>query len=158
MVQFECYRHWNPSVLSISGVGWISLYSLLASWGNKNWTPRMKVKKLGNLDNKICSTGCKWSSLNASGTETPVSIHFWVNPFFFSLWGNNRYRRFAARNTVCFIFRWLTGKPRPAPPWRPCPLYKEMVYYGRLGKTGSNFWNKMILLTCKWSSLNFRGS
>ena len=30
----------------------------------------MKVEKLENLQNKIGSTGCKWSSLNAPGTET----------------------------------------------------------------------------------------
>ena len=36
----------------------------------------MKVKKLLNLENKIGLTGCKWSSLNAQGTQTPLSSPF----------------------------------------------------------------------------------
>ena len=46
--------------------------SLLALWGNKNWPPRMKVKKLQNLWNKIGLKGCNWSSLNAPGTENSL--------------------------------------------------------------------------------------
>ena len=72
MVQFECPRHWNPSVSSILEVGRISLFPLLALWGNKNGLPSMKVKELENVLNKIGSTGCKWSSLNAPGTEHQV--------------------------------------------------------------------------------------
>ena len=33
----------------------------------------MKVQKLENLKNKIGLNGCKWSSLNAPGTETLLS-------------------------------------------------------------------------------------
>ena len=33
----------------------------------------MKVKKMENVWNKCGLTGCKWSSLNAPGTETPLS-------------------------------------------------------------------------------------
>ena len=33
----------------------------------------MKVQKLGNFGNKSGLTGCKWSSLNAPGTQTPLS-------------------------------------------------------------------------------------
>ena len=131
MVQFECPRHWNPSVSPISGVGripfsdywpsgvirmgspvwrwkswtnfrmwevqraangpvWMpkalkplcliqfwswknSLFPLLALWGNKNWPPSMKVKKVENFQNKSGLKGCKWSSLNAPGTEYPLS-------------------------------------------------------------------------------------
>ena len=51
----------------------MSLFSILALWGNKNWPPSMKVKKLDNSQNKSGSTGCKWSSLNAPGTENPLS-------------------------------------------------------------------------------------
>ena len=79
VVQFECPRHWNPSVLSILEVARISLFPLLALWGNKNGLPSMKVKKLKNFQNKYHLTGCKWFSLNAPGTETLVScvsIHF----------------------------------------------------------------------------------
>ena len=51
----------------------MSLFSLLALWGNKNWPPSMKVKKMENFENKMSIKGCKWSSLNAPGTETPLS-------------------------------------------------------------------------------------
>ena len=48
-------------------------FSILALWGNKNGLPSMKVKELENLQNKSGFKGCKWSSLNAPGTETPLS-------------------------------------------------------------------------------------
>ena len=36
-------------------------------------TPRIKIRKVEIFWNKIILTGCKWSSLNAQSTETPVS-------------------------------------------------------------------------------------
>ena len=45
---------------------------LLALWGNKNWPPSMKVKKLKIFWDKMGSKGCKWSSLNAQGTGNPL--------------------------------------------------------------------------------------
>ena len=36
----------------------------------------MKVQKLENLENKIGLTGCKWSSLNAGSTKTPIFYSF----------------------------------------------------------------------------------
>ena len=77
MVQFECPRHGNPSVSSIFKVGGISLFPLLALWGNKNWLPSMKVKKLEKVQNKMGLKDCKWSSLKAPGTETPQSYPYW---------------------------------------------------------------------------------
>ena len=41
-----------------------------SAWGNKNWPPSIKVKKLENFGNKIGLREWKGSSLNASGTET----------------------------------------------------------------------------------------
>ena len=56
---------------------WVnSLFPLLAHWGNKNWPPSMKVKKLENFQNKSGSRGCKWSRLNGPGTENPQSHPF----------------------------------------------------------------------------------
>ena len=52
-----------PSVLPLFGV-------------IRNWTshfPSMKGRKVDNFWNKFRLTGCKWSNLNAPGTETPVS-------------------------------------------------------------------------------------
>ena len=73
MVQFECLRHWNPSVISILGDGKFSQLPLLALWGNKNWLPTMKVKKWEIFQNKRGLRGCKLSSLNAPGSENPLS-------------------------------------------------------------------------------------
>ena len=53
-----------------------SLFQLLALWGNKNWLPSMKVKKLEKFQNKMGLKDCKWSSLNAPGTQTPVSFQW----------------------------------------------------------------------------------
>ena len=54
--------------------GWEnSLFPLLALWGNKNWIPSMKMKNLENHRDKMGLMGCKWSSLNAPGTENPLS-------------------------------------------------------------------------------------
>ena len=47
--------------------------SLLALWDNKKWPPSIKVKQIENCQNKMGLKGCKWSSLNAPGTENPLS-------------------------------------------------------------------------------------
>ena len=131
MVQFECSKHWKPTVSFFFGVvripfshywpsgvirmgspvwkwknwkfirtksaqqaangpDWMpqalkthrvilfwgcenSPFPLLALWGNKNWPPSMKVKKMKNFQNKRGLKGCRWSSLNAPGTENPLS-------------------------------------------------------------------------------------
>ena len=39
-------------------------------------------EKVGTFWTKISLTGCKWSSLNAQGTETPVSHPFWGDSLF----------------------------------------------------------------------------
>ena len=50
-----------------------SLFSILALWGNKNWPPSMKVKKLKMFQNKMGLMGCKWFGLNAPGTKVLLS-------------------------------------------------------------------------------------
>ena len=73
----------------------ISLFSLIALWGKKNWPPRMKVQQIGNCQNKMGLKGCKWSSLNAPGTQTPLSHSVLEMDFsLFSLaalWGNRNW-------------------------------------------------------------------
>ena len=69
---------WMPQALNtpclIQFWSWMNLpFPLLALWGNKNWPPSMKVKKLKIFWNKLGSKGGKWSSLNAPGTENPLS-------------------------------------------------------------------------------------
>ena len=67
MVQFECHKaHWENFPLP-----------LLALWGNKNWLSSMKVNKFENVQSETGLKGCKWSSLNAPGTETPQFHPIW---------------------------------------------------------------------------------
>ena len=70
-------------------------FPLLALWGNKNWPPSMKLKKLKIFWNKMGSMGCKWSSLNAPGTENPLShsiLKLDESPFpLLALWGNKNW-------------------------------------------------------------------
>ena len=68
--QFEFSRHFGLTHFW-SRVN--STFSPLALWGNKNWPPSMKRKKLENFQNKRRLMGCKWSSLNGPGTQTPLS-------------------------------------------------------------------------------------
>ena len=53
------------------------------------------MKKFENLENKIGLTGCKWSSLNAPGTENSLSYPFLELgefPFLIlALWGNKNW-------------------------------------------------------------------
>ena len=37
----------------------MTLFPLLSLWGNKNWPPSMKVKKMENFQNKRGLKGCK---------------------------------------------------------------------------------------------------
>ena len=71
-----------------------SPFPLLAPWGNKNWPPSMKMKKLKIFWNKTGSMGCKWSSLNAPGTENPLShsiLKLDEPPFPLLAWGNKNW-------------------------------------------------------------------
>ena len=45
-------------------------FSIIDPLGNKNWPPSIKVKKFKKLGNKRSCLGCKWSSLNAPGTQS----------------------------------------------------------------------------------------
>ena len=69
-----------------------SLFPLLALWGNKNWPPSMKVKKLKIFWNKMGSMGCKGSSLNTPGTENSLChsiLKLDESPF--PIWGNKNW-------------------------------------------------------------------
>ena len=66
--------HFGPSICFQGELCHPSLIlPLLALLGNKNWPPSMKLKKLEIFWSKMGSMGCKWSSLNAPGTENPLS-------------------------------------------------------------------------------------
>ena len=49
MVQDWCPRHSKPSVSFSFGVGRMSLFSILALWGNKNWPPQYECEKYGKF-------------------------------------------------------------------------------------------------------------
>ena len=52
-------------------LGWvIPHFPLLALWFKKNWLPSMKVEKFENSLRKMGLKWCKWSSLNAPGTQS----------------------------------------------------------------------------------------
>ena len=51
----------------------ISLFLLLALWGNMNLPPSIKMKQIENSQNNMGLKGCKCSSLNVPGTQTPLS-------------------------------------------------------------------------------------
>ena len=62
-----------------------SLFPLLALWGNKNWPPSMKVKKLQKYQNK---SGLKWTANGpvwipkAPKTFCLILFLSWMNPPF----------------------------------------------------------------------------
>ena len=77
MVQIECPKVRNPCVQS--NFGWIFLSH---TYSARNGLPNIKMRKLKKIGNEIGLTGCKWPSLNAPCTETPVSHQFWGESLF----------------------------------------------------------------------------
>ena len=131
MVKFECTRHWNPCVSSCLGEFPFLIFCLPFSGviriGICCFYYGKHGKKVDILWNKISLTGCKWSSLNAPGTETPVSHPVWVNSLFSFLpsflWGSKNWH-------VVFIMgimvkRWTFSGTKSVkqaangPVWRP---------------------------------------
>ena len=87
MVQFDCPKCRN-SCFSIT-VGWIPFSNfqpllLPLSGVIRKGSPSIKIRKVEQFWNKISSTGCKWSTLNAPITETPVS-HSLMSEFLFPI-------------------------------------------------------------------------
>ena len=95
MVQFEGPRHSNPCVSLRLGELYFPIFSLPLSGIIRIGLPSIKMQKLENLGNTIGLTGCKGSSLNVPGTETPVSRSGWESSVFpfqpSSLWDNKNW-------------------------------------------------------------------
>ena len=145
----------------------------------------MKVGKLENFWNKMGLKGCKWSSLNAPGTETPLShpifkvgwipfSHYWTSGVIrigLPVWKWKRWK--------CFWTKWAEGTAN-GPVWMPQALkilsliqfwsWKNSLF-PLLALWGSKKWlpsmkvekmekfgNKSGLLGCKWSSMNAQGT
>ena len=77
MVQFECPRHSIPRFSLRLGDFHFPIFCLPLSGLIRIGLSSMKVKMLKNLENRIVLTGCKWSSLNTPGTQSPVSHSGW---------------------------------------------------------------------------------
>ena len=144
MVQFECPRVINsgvsftfeefpfpifsalgPSPFQTAVRGANRRYGTLC--GNKNWFIMggwvKSKKKVEHFWSKISLTSYKRSSLNAPGSQTPVSHSHLVSSLFpFS---------------------------SPALPSFLSVQYTELDYYGRLGKNVKNVCNKFSLTSCK---------
>ena len=72
--------------LCLTQVGRIpfSYFQPSSLWGNKKCEPPVKRSRRWTLIfcDKICLTGCKWSNLNAPGTQIPVSYSLLVESLF----------------------------------------------------------------------------
>ena len=106
MVQFECPRVRNLMVSFTFGEFPFLIFCHCII--KKLFIMGRLVKKEETFRNKISLIGCKWSSLNAPGSETPWCHSLLESsPFSFS--------------ATALL------------------QYKEMVYYGRLGKKVEKF-------------------
>ena len=91
--------------------------------------PSIKIRKVEQFCDKISSTACKRSNLNAQSTETPVSHSIWsesLSPIF---------------SPCCFLSSSLSGVIRNG---SPSIMVRRVVY----------FWDKISSTGCKWSNLN----
>ena len=98
----------KPLSLIHIGKGEILPTPIIGLWGNKNGLPSMKVKEFENVQSETGLRGCKWSSLKATVTETPLphpflreSLVLRARPSLSELCG----RRFAERFTVEVTFQ-----------------------------------------------------
>ena len=108
--------------------------------------------------------------------STPCSIKKWfIIEGWYKIghfWEQNQFNRPQMVQFEC-PWPWVTNplvlftfEEFPFPIFCPCSSlpsfltlqYKEMVYYGRLGKKVDFFWNKISLTGWKWSSLKAPGS
>ena len=48
-------------------------FSIIGLWGNNKWAATINMCQMEKYQNKMDLKGCKWSSLNAQGTQTPCS-------------------------------------------------------------------------------------
>ena len=125
MVQFECPMVRNPFIsFTFGDFPFFHFPPLLL----RPFLSLRLGKKVGKLHSKISLTGYKWSSLNAPRSQTT-----WCHLFFKS----------SLSHFLALLLPSLLSLH-----------YKEMVYFGCLGKKVEIFWNKISLTVCKWSSLN----
>ena len=56
-------------------------------WVNKNWPRVKRLKKVKHLWYKLGLPSCKWSNLNAPGTQNPLPGSGWENSIYSFFWG-----------------------------------------------------------------------
>ena len=95
MVQFECHRHWKPSVSSTFGVGWIPFSHYWPSGVIRIGLPIWRWKSWK-------SSGTKWAQWAANGPVWMpqalkplwlIQFRSWMNPLFplLAFWGNKKW-------------------------------------------------------------------
>ena len=157
-------------------------FSASLLWGNKNWPPRVEVKKFENLGNKIGFTNCKWSSLNAQGTEILVSHSEWENSILpFSALGNKNWppimkvKKLKNLGNKIGSTGWklssLNAPGTETPFCHPVMVNSFLPFSASLSLWGNKNWPPMLKVKkfenlgdkigftgCKWSSLNAPGT
>ena len=91
----------------------------------RKWALGHLIEKLKKIQNKIDLMGCKWSSLNAPGTEIPFS--HWLEDFLISLggyienglWGM---KKISWKNFTTKLARWAAN----GPVWMPQQALKSL--------------------------------
>ena len=161
MVQFDCPEYGNPSVSFTFGrflfAPFLPSFLSLAAGVIRNWTSQYERQKVEKFWAKISLAGCKWSSLNAPGSQTPYCNTFYCrSPSILCFRTRTAFdaaaRRHAFRRShTLMIFkrfcdkRFATSASRfhphlkspliqsPAP--APCP---------KIGKRMRRFWRKIV--------------
>ena len=129
----------------------ISPFQLMDLWGNKNWPPSMKLKKVENFWNKKGFKGCKWSGLNVPGTEKILSyplFAFKIIPFS-HYWSSGVIRNGSPvwKCKSCKIFR-TKGVQRDAngPVWMPQALKPSVSSTFGVGRIPfSHYWPSGVI-------------
>ena len=152
-------------------------FSLLALWGDKNWPPSIEGERNGKM---LEQNGLKWSSLNAPGTENPLT-HSGLELDFslfslLALWGDKNWPPSIKREQIenCRNKMGLKGcnwsslnVPGTQTPLSHSVLGLDFSPFSLLALWGNKNWppsikvkqiencqNKVGLEGCKWSSLN----
>ena len=96
-------------------------------------------QKFEKIQDKLCLIGCKWSSLDAPGTESPLSHSGWENSISSFSWGNKELALPSMKVKSWKIFRTkLAQQAANGPVWMPRALKPLcLVHIGRIPFPGA---------------------
>ena len=83
MAQFECPKHWNPSVSFISGVGWIPFSDYWPSWVIRMGSPVWKCKSWKFIRTKVTQQDANGPVWMSQALKPLCLLHFLSWEFFF---------------------------------------------------------------------------